>query len=477
MFASALKHQTAFTHNFFQTVADVCLALGYSNFMRHKKYVRLFPPVSDFSKLSPSRRDYKSKPWLKRALLWGLPVALLLFIMVSCGGGGGSTSVATDANPVSTSVPTAGTTPPANVQAAGPLTVTEVASGLTNPWGMAFLPGGSVLVTERGGTLRIVSPQGTVSAPISGMPPVDSRGQGGLLDVVLDPAFASNQRIYFSFAQKGANDTNSTAVARAELNISTLALGNVKVIFEQLPKVVSTGHFGSRLVFDKNGYLFVTLGDRQNSDQSGFAQDLSRGNGKVMRITTDGAAAPGNPSLGAGAQPTIWSYGHRNPQGAVLNATTGELWVNEHGSQGGDELNLVLAGKNYGWPLASYSQEYGSTTPIGTTSLPGMVLPVSYWLTRDGSLFKGGSQSSIAPSGMAIYTGDRFPEFKDNLFIGALAGTALWRVVLGGADGKTEVFRERLLADQYGRIRDVRMGPDGWIYLLNDNGKLLRVSK
>ncbi len=222
---------------------------------------------------------------------------------------------------------------------------------------------------------------------------MDSRGQGGLLDVMLDPAFASNQRIYFSFAQKGANDTNSTAVARAELNISTLALGNVKVIFEQLPKVVSTGHFGSRLVFDKNGYLFVTLGDRQNSDQSGFAQDLSRGNGKVMRITTDGAAAPGNPSLGAGAQPTIWSYGHRNPQGAVLNATTGELWVNEHGSQGGDELNLVLAGKNYGWPLASYSQEYGSTTPIGTTSLPGMVLPVSYWLTRDGSLFKGGSQS------------------------------------------------------------------------------------
>ncbi len=196
-----------------------------------------------------------------------------------------------------------------------------------------------------------------------------------------------------------------------------------------------------------------------------------------MRITTDGAAAPGNPNLGANAQSTIWSYGHRNPQGAALHPSTGELWVNEHGAQGGDELNLALAGKNYGWPLASYSQEYGTTSPVGTTSLPGMTLPVSYWLTRDGSAFTGGSQSSIAPSGMAIYTADKFPEFQGNVFLGALAGTALWRVVLGGADGKTGVFRERLLASRGERIRDVRVGPDGWIYLLVDSGKLLRVSK
>jgi aldose sugar dehydrogenase len=449
--------------------------------MRHKKYVRLFPPVSDFSKLGPSGRDNKAKPWLKRVVLWGLPVALLLFIIVSCGGGDGGAAPATDANATNTSVPgtVPGTnSPPANVQAAGPLTVTEVGTGLANPWGMAFLSGGSVLVTERGGNLRIVSPQGVVSKPISGVPEVDSRGQGGLLDVVLDPAFTANQRIYFSFSKSGANDTNSTAVARAVLSISTLALTDVKVIFEQQPKVVSQGHFGSRLVFDKNGYLFVTLGDRQTNEQRGFAQDLTRGNGKVMRITTDGAAAAGNPFVGnANAQPTIWSYGHRNPQGAALHPSTGDLWVNEHGAQGGDELNLAQAGKNYGWPLASYSQEYGTTTPVGTTSLPGMVLPVSYWLTKDGSPFAGGSQSSIAPSGMAIYTGDKFPEFKDNLFIGALAGTALWRVVLGGADGKTEVFRERLLAARGERMRDVRVGPDGWIYLLNDNGKLLRVSK
>jgi aldose sugar dehydrogenase len=483
---SALKHAEFYrpcpvkTHNCLQTVADVCAALGYSNFMRHKKYVRLFPPVSDFSKLGQDGRSNKAKPWLKRVVLWGLPVALLVLIMASCGGGGGggiSSVTDTNANATNTSVP-ATSSPPSGVQAAGPLSVTEAASGLVNPWGMAFLPGGSVLVTEREGKLRIVSAQGAVSAAISGVPAVDYRGQGGLLDVVLDPAFATNQRIYFSYAKLGANDANSTAVARAVLNTSTLALFDVKVIFEQLPKVVSQGHFGSRLVFDKNGYLFVTLGDRQTNEQRGFAQDLARGNGKVMRITTDGAAAPGNPTFSAaGAQSTIWSYGHRNPQGAALNPTTGELWVNEHGAQGGDELNLALAGKNYGWPLASYSQEYGTTTPVGTTSLPGMVLPVSYWLTKDGSSFTGGSQSSIAPSGMAIYTGDKFPEFKDNLFIGALAGTALWRVVLGGADGKTEVFRERLLASRGERIRDVRVGPDGWIYLLNDNGKLLRVSK
>jgi len=358
--------------------------------------------------------------------------------------------------------------------------VTEVATGLDSPWGMAFLPGGQMLVTERSGSLRIVSANGVKSTPISGVPTVDYRGQGGLLDVVLDPAFATNRRIYMSFSQPGptAADANNTAVARAELNTTTLALSNTTVIFEQLPKVVSQGHYGSRLVFDKNGYLFVTLGERQG--ERAFAQDLTRGHGKVMRITTDGAAALGNPSFTtAGAQSTIWSYGHRNPQGAALHPSTGELWVNEHGAQGGDELNLSLAGKNYGWPVASYSQEYGTTTPVGSTTLAGTEQPVSYWITRDGSAFTGGMQSSIAPSGMAFYTGDKFPEYKDNVFLGALAGTALWRVVLGGPDGKTEVFRERLLASRGERIRDVRMGPDGWIYLLTDGaaGKLLRVSK
>ncbi len=487
------------SHICLQNVADVSQWLGYSRNMRHKKHVRAYPPLSDFSKLESSAPP-KRVLW---SLRWWLPLfALLLFVMVSCGGGSGgdSTAAPADANTGQSSSPSANSgpnTPPnstpagatttttttttANPQPAGALIVTEITNALTNPWGLAFLPNGSALVTEREGKLRIVSPAGAVSSAITGVPTVDYRGQGGLLDVALDPAFATNQRIYLSFAKPSANaaDGNHTAVARAVLNTATLALSNVTVIFEMLPKVVSTGHYGSRLVFDKDGYLFVTLGDRQNSDQRGFPQDLARGHGKVMRITTDGAPAPGNPSLGTGAQPTIWSYGHRNPQGAALHPTTGQLWVNEHGSQGGDELNLSLSGKNYGWPLASYSQEYGSTTPIGTISLPNMMLPVSYWLTRDGSKFTGGSQSSIAPSGMAIYSGSKFPEFQGDVFLGALAGKALWRVVLGGADGTSEVFRERLLASRDERIRDVRVGPDGWIYLLTDGspGKLLRVSK
>jgi aldose sugar dehydrogenase len=443
--------------------------------------------------------------------------------VVACGGGaesvegtGGSSSVQDSANPslptspsvtptvtstttsTASSTPTTaptGTVPPGTTSAATTptatptatttfqLKVTELSTALSNPWGLAFLPSGSMLVTERAGTLRIVGSNGAVSAAITGVPAVNSAGQGGLLDVVLDPAFASNQRIYLSFSENDAANAsiNSTAVARARLDAALLRLTDVQVIYRQSPKVASTGHYGSRLVFDKNGYLFVTLGDRQNDNQRGFAQDLTRGNGKVVRITTDGAAAPGNPTFAAtvGAQAAIWSYGHRNPQGAALHPVTGQLWVNEHGAQGGDELNLSLPGNNYGWPKASYSQEYGTTTPIGTATLPGVTPPVSYWLTRDGSAFTGGAQSSIAPSGMAIYAGDKFPEYQGNVFLGALAGTALWRVVLGGSDGSTEVLRERLLAARNERIRDVRVGPDGWIYLLTDGapGKLLRVSR
>jgi aldose sugar dehydrogenase len=223
------------------------------------------------------------------------------------------------------------------------------------------------------------------------------------------------------------------------------------------------------------------MGDRQNGDQRGFAQDLTKGNGKVARISTEGMAATGNPSFTAtGAQTSIWSYGHRNPQGAALHPTTGELWVSEHGPQGGDEINLVLAGKNYGWPIISYGQEYGTTNQVGEgTSKPGMEQPVSFWITRDGSAYTGGAKSSMAPSGLAFYTGDKIPEYQGNMFSGALAGTALWRVVLGGADGRQEVFRERLLASRGERIRDVRQGPDGYLYLLTDGApaKLLRVSK
>jgi aldose sugar dehydrogenase len=411
-----------------------------------------------------------------------VPALVILCVVVACGDAtpAASTQANTPSSSSTTTVTaTVSTTPP---QPSGPLIVTEVTTGLNYPWGMAFLPDGSMLVTERAGTLRIVSPAGVKSAAITGVPAVDFNGQGGLLDVALDPDFASNSRIYLSYAQPGTavGAANNTAVARAVLSTANLALSGVTRIFEQLPKVVSQGHYGSRLVFDKNGYLFVTLGERQN--ERDYAQDLTRGHGKVMRITTDGAPAPSNPSFAiAGAQPGIWSYGHRNPQGAALHPTTGELWVNEHGAQGGDELNLSLAGCNYGWPQVTYSQEYGSTTPIGVTSRADVTQPVSYWITRDGSAFAGGAQSSIAPSGMAFYQGNKFAHYQGNIFLGAMAGAALWRVVLGGADGRTEILRERLLAARGERIRDVRIGPDGWIYLLTDGtgtaGKLLRVSQ
>jgi aldose sugar dehydrogenase len=361
------------------------------------------------------------------------------------------------------------------------LQTTELNTSLQSPWGLAFLPDGRMLVTEKGGALKLLAANGATLGTVSGVPAVNSAGQGGLLDVVIDPAFASNQRVYLTYAESdGANPSLSgTAVARAKLDAASRSLSEVRVIYRQLPKVDSSGHFGSRLVFDRSGHLFAALGDRQSRSQRVHAQDLSRGHGKVVRITTDGAPAPGNPSFSApGAQPGIWSYGHRNPQGAALHPATGELWVSEHGPQGGDEINRVLAGKNYGWPVISHGQEYGLSIQVGEgTAKAGMEQPVSVWMTRDGSPFTGLIKSSIAPSGMVIYSGSKLPEYNGNIFSGALAGTALWRIVLGGADGRSEIFRERLLANLGERIRDVRQGPDGWLYLLTDSGKLLRVSK
>jgi len=357
----------------------------------------------------------------------------------------------------------------------------EVTTRLQSPWALAFLPDGRMLVTEKSGTLRLLSSAGQILGAVGSVPVVNSAGQGGLLDVVLDPAFSANQRVYLSFSETDAADArlSGTAVARARLDLGANVLRDVEVIYRQQPKVRSSGHFGSRLVFDRNGYLFVTLGDRQSRAERGFAQDLTRGNGKVVRITTDGKPAPGNPGFNAAsAQSGLWSYGHRNPQGAALHPRTGDLWASEHGPQGGDEINVVLPGRNYGWPVISFGQEYGTTTPVGEgTAKAGMEPPVSVWVSRDGNALPGPSQSSIAPSGLTFYSGDKFPEFTGNLFSGALAGAALWRIVLGGPDGKTEVARERLFASLGERIRDVRQGPDGWLYLLTDSGKLLRVTR
>jgi glucose/arabinose dehydrogenase len=400
-----------------------------------------------------------------------LPVGLLIATaLVACGGGGDAATGGSSPTPPVVNGP-------AFVPTTAPLTVTELATGLPNPWSLAFLPDGRMLVTGRLGTLRLYTANGSSFSNITGLPGLSTGGQGGLLDVVVDPAFASNRRIYFTYseADPGNAALNGTAVASAELDTTALSLVNVQVIYRQAPKVASSGHFGSRLVFDTNGHLFVTLGDRQNNDQRGFAQDLTRGNGKVVRITTSGAAAPGNPVL-AGAQSGMWSYGHRNPQGAALHPVTGELWTSEHGPQGGDEVNRTLAGRNYGWPVISHGQEYGTTTQVGEgTAKAGMEQPVSYWETITGAAWTGGQKSSIAPSGMAFFTGAQPAHWTCSLFAGALAGQALWRLQM---DGVNVVGRERLLANRNERIRDVRQGPDGRLYLLTDggSGKLLRVS-
>jgi glucose/arabinose dehydrogenase len=336
--------------------------------------------------------------------------------------------------------------------------VETVAEGLEHPWGMAFLPDGRLLVTERPGRLRIVSLDGTKSPPIEGVPRVFARGQGGLLDVALDPAYAANGLVYLSYAEPGPGG-DGTAVARARLDGNRLA--DLKVIFQQMPKRNAGQHFGSRLVFAPDGKLFITTGDRGKRDE---AQNLAVHLGKLIRINSDGSVPDDNPFVGTDdARREIWSYGHRNMQGAALNPETGVLWTIEHGARGGDELNIPQAGKNYGWPVITYGRDYSGLSIGEGTEKPGMEQPIYYW------------DPSIAPSGMAFYTGDKFPQWRGNLFVGALGFELLARLEL---DGAKVTHEERLLKDLGERIRDVRQGPDGLIYLLtdSDDGRLLRLS-
>ena len=339
------------------------------------------------------------------------------------------------------------------------LRVVTVAKGLEYPWSLAFLPSGSMIVTEIGGTLRLVSPKGVVSAALKGVPDVYAQGQGGMLDVVLDRDFDSNATIYFSFAEPG-KDGGGTAVARARLDIKSLRLTDVKVIFRAVPKVEGGLQFGSRLVIARDNTLFITIGDRAQRER---VQDFSINRGQVIRINLDGSIPRDNPFVGrAGYRPEVWSLGHRNPQGAALHPQTGKLWIHEHGAQGGDEVNVPEAGKNYGWPIISYGKFYsGEKIGVGTAK-PGLEQPIYYW------------DPSIAPSGMAFYTGNRFAKWRGNLFVGALKFQLVSRLVL---KGETIVAEERILAGLDERIRDVRQGPDGFLYLLtdSDNGRILRI--
>jgi glucose/arabinose dehydrogenase len=344
--------------------------------------------------------------------------------------------------------------------AAQPLHTETVAQGLEHPWAVAFLPQGRFLVTERPGRMRVVEADGKVGPPLAGVPRVVTGGQAGLLDVMLDSGFAANRTLFFCFSEPGQGG-NSTALARARLSADSARLDEVKVIFSQKPKVASSNHFGCRIVETRDGNLFLTLGERFIRKEA--AQQLDNHLGKVVRVTKDGAPAPGNPFVGrAGALPEIWSYGHRNSQGATL-APDGTFWMHEHGAQGGDEINLPQPGRNYGWPVITYGENYGGG-PIGEgiTAKAGMEQPLYYWVP------------SIAPSGMAFLTSDRYgPSMKGNLFIGSLKFGYLARLELGGG----KVLREHKLLEGLQRVRDVRQGPDGLLYLLTDldKGRLLRV--
>lgn len=346
----------------------------------------------------------------------------------------------------------------------GTLSVTPVAEGLDHPWALAFLPDRQgILVTERPGNLRLVGADGTLSQPLGGVPHVWAKGQGGLLDVALSPDFKQDRLVYLAYAEGGGEGgTAGTAVGRGRLSEDLKSLKDFQVIFRQEPKLSTGNHFGSRLVFDPAGYLFVTLGE--NNDRA-TAQDLDKLQGKIVRLYPDGRIPPDNPFAGQpGARPEIWSYGHRNPQGAALNPWSGTLWDNEHGPKGGDEINLIERGKNYGWPLATHGINY-SGAPIPEAkgkSAPGTVQPRHVW------------EKSPGISGMAFYDSDRFQPWQHNLFIGALASKELIRLQF---DGDKVSHEERLLGELKARIRDVRQGPDGYLYVLTDEdqGTLYKV--
>lgn len=343
------------------------------------------------------------------------------------------------------------------------LKVETVATGLRNPWGLQFLPDGRLLVTERPGQLRLVAKDGTLSEPIAGLPAVYARGQGGLLDVALAPDFAETGTIYFSYAEPRDGHQNGTTVAKAKLVLegSSGKLENVAPVFRQQPSVASQLHFGSRIVFKGDGTMFITTGDRGSTRDQ--AQNAGVHLGKVIRLNLDGSVPADNPKL-EGWAPEVWSIGHRNIQGAALHPETGALWTVEHGARGGDELNRPEKGKNYGWPVITYGRDYTFLSIGEGTAKEGMEQPVYYW------------DPSIATLGLAFYTAELFPDWKGNAFVGGLNGSQLARLVL--KDGAV-VMEEKLLQDLDERIRDVRSGPDGALWVLTDDakdGKILRLT-
>ncbi|MFT3735188.1 MAG: PQQ-dependent sugar dehydrogenase [Rhodocyclaceae bacterium] len=398
-------------------------------------------------------------------------LSALILSLAACGGtGGGGGSTAATSSTSSSAGSSASSSSAASSAAAlasrcntntasttAGLSVTTFANGLVNPWGMVFLPDGRMLVTERPGRMRIVETNGSLGSALGGLPTnIYVAGQGGLLDVILDPAFASNNRIYFNYSEAGTGNSG-TAVASATLGSSSLS--NLTVIYRQNPKVTGDGHYGSRLAFGTDGKLYISLGERQKFDP---AQNTLQTLGKVVRLNTDGSVPSDNPFVGNSAYlPEIWSLGHRNPQGMTRHPTTGQLWTAEHGAMGGDEINTPERGKNYGWPTISYGKNYDGSSIGEGTAKAGMEQPRCYW------------DPSIAPGNLVFYTGGKVPAWAGNLFVAALKDTALMRLTLSGT---SITGQERISIGK--RVRDVRVGPDGWLYLLTDEsaGQILKLS-
>ncbi len=383
---------------------------------------------------------------------------------------------------------------------ATPYRATVMTHGLNHPWGLVFLPDGKIIVNEKPGSMRLIDRKtGRIEGTIADVPHVQFAGDGGLLDIVLDPDFASNRLLYFTYVEprgpvffdpkmKADQQDNGVVVARAKLSHDDKSLLEVKTLVRVIPSLTQVAHFGSRLLFGRDGYLYVSLGERFFYPTAGEAQSLFSQMGKILRITRDGEPAPGNPfaehqDLEDHTLPEIWSYGHRNPEGLAMNPETGEIWDSEHGPQGGDEINLIKRGANYGWPLISYGRNYDGTKIDGSlpladgltlprkpklnggslTALPGMEQPRYYW------------DPVIAPSGMTFYDGKLIPEWKGNLFVAGLAGQHVSRLVL---KGQSVIGEERLLLDQHQRMRDIKEGPDGALWVITDdaNGRLLRIT-
>ncbi|MDR6197586.1 PQQ-dependent sugar dehydrogenase [Siphonobacter sp. SORGH_AS_0500] len=334
---------------------------------------------------------------------------------------------------------------------------------LRSPWGITGLPSGHLLVTEKGGSMRIVTVEGAVGEPITGIPAVNSAGQGGLLGLRLDPDFASNRTIYWVFSE-AITGGNVTSVAKGQLSANEKQIENAQVIYRALPAYAGNLHYGGRILFDQTGNLLVSTGERSDLATRPQAQSLSSGLGKIVRITKNGQAASGNPSVGqSGGRPEIYSYGHRNPQGLAIHPVTGELWESEHGPRGGDEINRIQAGANYGWPTITYGIEYsGQTIGAGIQQQQGMQQPVYYW------------DPVVSPSGMTFYTGNRIPEWQNNLFISSLSGQHLIRLVI---ENNQVVGEERLLANEGQRFRDITQGSDGALYAITDGGRLYRIDR